>query len=103
MLGCSGVFYFFGGMLQILGAVMEWIIGNTFPTVVFASYGSYQSRSQLVAVGLERLMLALGAFWLSLAATLQPTYNAMGAYVDPTPSQAAQAAGKAEYYNTYGQ
>lgn len=35
----SGLFYFFGGMLQIIGSVMEWIIGNTFPCVVFASYG----------------------------------------------------------------
>ena len=31
--------YFFGGMLQIIGGVMEWIIGNTFPCVVFSSYG----------------------------------------------------------------
>jgi len=29
-------------MLQIIGAVMEWIIGNTFPFVVFASYGKEQ-------------------------------------------------------------
>lgn len=35
----SGVFYFFGGTLQIIGSVLEWIIGNTFPFVVFASYG----------------------------------------------------------------
>ncbi len=34
-----GVFYTFGGMLQIIGSVMEWIIGNTFPFVVFGSYG----------------------------------------------------------------
>lgn len=26
-------------MLQIIGGVMEWIIGNTFPFVVFSSYG----------------------------------------------------------------
>ena len=36
---CSGVFYFFGGMLQIIGSVMEWILGNTFPFVVFGTYG----------------------------------------------------------------
>ena len=35
----SGVFYFFGGLLQIIGSIMEWIIGNTFPFVVFGSYG----------------------------------------------------------------
>ncbi|KAK3703632.1 hypothetical protein LTR37_014328 [Vermiconidia calcicola] len=56
-----GVFFFFGGMLQIIGAVMEWIIGNTFPFVVFASYG---------------------AFYLALGATFTPHYNAHGAYTD---------------------
>jgi succinate-acetate transporter protein len=34
-----GVFYMFGGLLQIIGSIMEWIIGNTFPFVVFGSYG----------------------------------------------------------------
>ncbi|KAK3722124.1 hypothetical protein LTR37_002557 [Vermiconidia calcicola] len=57
----SGVFFFFGGMLQIIGAVMEWIVGNTFPFVVFASYG---------------------AFYLALGATFTPHYNAHGAYTD---------------------
>ncbi|KXL49726.1 MAG: hypothetical protein FE78DRAFT_139424 [Acidomyces sp. 'richmondensis'] len=54
-----GTFYFFGGMLQIIGALMEWIIGNTFPCVVFASYG---------------------AFWLTTGMTLTPEYDAMKAY-----------------------
>lgn len=35
----SGVFFFFGGMLQVLGSVLEWILGNTFPFIVFACYG----------------------------------------------------------------
>lgn len=37
----------------------QWIIGNTFPFVVFGSFG---------------------AFWLSFGGTLQPFYNAWGAY-----------------------
>ena len=42
----------------------QFILGNTFPFVVFGSFG---------------------AFWLSFAATLQPFYNTYGAYVtDPT-------------------
>jgi succinate-acetate transporter protein len=41
----------------------QWILGNTFPFVVFASFG---------------------AFWLGFAATLQPIYNAYGAYADPS-------------------
>lgn len=49
---------------MILGAIGEWIIGNTFPFVVFGTFG---------------------AFWLTFGSTLQPLYNAYGAYVtDPT-------------------
>lgn len=60
----TGTYYFFGGLLMILGSFGEFIIGNTFPFVVFGSFG---------------------AFWLSFAATLQPFYNAWGAYSsDPT-------------------
>jgi len=59
-----GAYLFFGGLLMILGSLGEWIIGNTFPFVVFGSFG---------------------AFWLTFAATLQPFYNAYGAY-SPTPN-----------------
>ncbi|KAK0882405.1 hypothetical protein LTR87_003700 [Friedmanniomyces endolithicus] len=54
-----GVYFFFGGLLMILGALGEWIIGNTFPFVVFGSFG---------------------AFWLSFAGTLSPSFNAYGAF-----------------------
>ncbi|MCJ1285717.1 hypothetical protein MMC26_005058 [Xylographa opegraphella] len=75
-----GVFYFFGGLLQIIGSVMEWIIGNTFPFVVFGSYG---------------------AFWLALGATLQPSFNAEGAYVPAGASAAVAAAGTAEFLSSF--
>jgi len=55
----EGAYFFFGGLLMILGSLGEWIIGNTFPFVVFGTFG---------------------AFWLTFAATLQPFYNAYGAY-----------------------
>lgn len=32
-------YFFFGGILMILGAIGEWIVGNTFPTVVFGTFG----------------------------------------------------------------
>ncbi|CAC9893282.1 unnamed protein product [Aureobasidium pullulans] len=54
-----GAYFFFGGLLMILGSIGEWLIGNTFPFVVFGSFG---------------------AFWLTFAATLQPFYNAYGAF-----------------------
>lgn len=55
----SGAYYFFGGLLMIVGGFLEFILGNTFPFVVFSSFG---------------------AFWLSFAATLQPFYYAYGSY-----------------------
>ncbi|KAF1948495.1 GPR1/FUN34/YaaH-class plasma membrane protein-like protein [Byssothecium circinans] len=54
-----GSYFFFGGVLMIVGSIGEWIIGNTFPFVAFGSFG---------------------AFWLAFAATLTPEYNAFGAY-----------------------
>ncbi|CAK7199495.1 hypothetical protein SEUCBS139899_002175 [Sporothrix eucalyptigena] len=64
-----GLFYFFGGMLQIIGSVLEWILGNTFTYIVFACYG---------------------AFWLALGVTLTPAYDAQ-AYYD------TQSGGSAEF------
>ncbi|KAK3069532.1 hypothetical protein LTR53_012050 [Teratosphaeriaceae sp. CCFEE 6253] len=63
-----GVYFGFGGVLMILGAVGEWIIGNTFPFVVFGSFG---------------------AFWISFGATLTPMYNAYGAF-SPDPTNLAE-------------
>ena len=68
----QGVYFFFGGLLMIIGSVGEWIIGNTFPFVVFGTFG---------------------AFWLAFASTLQPFYNAYGAYVTDR-TVAAQSMGQ---------
>lgn len=35
------VFIFFGGMVQIFGAVGEWILGNTFSCALFFTYGIF--------------------------------------------------------------
>ncbi|KAJ5388672.1 hypothetical protein N7509_011213 [Penicillium cosmopolitanum] len=35
------VFIYFGGMVQIFGAVGEWIIGNTFSCALFFTYGTF--------------------------------------------------------------
>ncbi|KAJ5205705.1 GPR1/FUN34/yaaH protein [Penicillium cf. griseofulvum] len=59
-----GGYIFFGGILLLVGGFLECILGNTFSSVVFMSFG---------------------CFYLTLAATLQPFYNAYGAY-SPTPS-----------------
>lgn len=52
---------------MIIGAFLEFILGNTFPFVVFGSFG---------------------AFWLTFAATLTPFYNAAAAYQPDDPATA---------------
>lgn len=59
---------------------MEWILGNTFPMIVFGTYG---------------------AFWLTLGATLTPFYNAEGFFTTGKAGDALLAA-EAEYYASYG-
>jgi uncharacterized protein len=51
-----------------IGAVLEFILGNTFPFVVFGTFG---------------------AFWLTFGATLTPYYNASGAYSPTDPTKGA--------------
>jgi succinate-acetate transporter protein len=36
---CRPVYIFFGGLVQILGAIGEWLIGNTFSSALFFTYG----------------------------------------------------------------
>ncbi|PSK33943.1 Protein alcS [Elsinoe australis] len=54
-----GAYFFFGGLLMVIGGTGEFILGNTFPCVVFMSFGAY---------------------WLTYGATLTPYYNAYGQY-----------------------
>jgi len=67
-----GLFFFFGGMLQVLGSILEWVLGNTFPFIVFACYG---------------------AFWLAMGVTLQPGFNAQAYYgtAPPGPEEFASS------------
>lgn len=93
-----GTYYSFGGVLMILGSIGEvsdlllferlisrhwlipsqWIIGNTFPFVVFGSFG---------------------AFWLTFGMTLTPELNAQAAY---TVAGGAPADDVAGFYATFG-
>ncbi|CEJ95024.1 Putative Transcriptional activator of ethanol catabolism AlcS [[Torrubiella] hemipterigena] len=74
-----GTFYFFGGMLQIIGSILEWIIGNTFIYIVFGSFG---------------------AFWLAFAATLTPMYNAEAAFTAGATTAAEKAKGVASFQSS---
>ncbi|KAF8851856.1 hypothetical protein BDZ45DRAFT_750252 [Acephala macrosclerotiorum] len=67
-----GAYFWFGGLAVMLAAFGEWLLGNTFAFTVFSGYG---------------------AWYLSYAATVQPFYNAQGAYAYvPQPTLAASAA-----------
>jgi len=74
----TGTYYFFGGLLMILGSFLEFILGNTFPFVVFGTFG---------------------AFWLTFGATLTPFYNASIAYL---PTDPAASASDPTFMSTFG-
>lgn len=62
-----------------VGGLFELILGNTFPCVVFFSFGT---------------------FWLAYGATLQPFYMAYAAY-SPDPSMPAEGANQAGFVNAF--
>lgn len=63
---------------MVIGGFLEFILGNTFPFVVFGSFG---------------------AFWLTFGATLTPYFNASIAY---EPTDPAASAGNPEFQSTFG-
>ncbi len=64
------------------GGILEFILGNTFPFVVFCSYGAY---------------------WFTFGATLTPLYNSYGAYSTTPAATSASTAGLADpgFLNTF--
>lgn len=36
-----GAFFFLGAVLQFAGGIGEWVLGNTFPAVLFFSFGGF--------------------------------------------------------------
>lgn len=75
-----GAYYFFGGLLMVLGSVGEFAVGNTFPMVVFGSFG---------------------AFWLQWGATLQPFYSASGNYAIAAGMPASAGSMQPTFLNAY--
>ncbi|KAK2004399.1 GPR1/FUN34/YaaH-class plasma membrane protein [Colletotrichum falcatum] len=68
--GAAGIgsYFFFGGLLMFVGGLLEWVLGNTFPSVVF---------------------LTFSAFWFTFGATLNPSFAAFSSYA---PAGAASGA-----------
>ncbi|KAJ7508789.1 GPR1/FUN34/yaaH family-domain-containing protein [Mycena galericulata] len=62
-----GVFYFIGGLGMTIGGVFEWVLGNTFPFVVFSTFGG---------------------FWFSLGVLFDPSKEIGSAFVGGTTSAA---------------
>ncbi|KAJ5757392.1 uncharacterized protein N7511_006086 [Penicillium nucicola] len=59
----SGPIVFLGGLLLLITSILEFILGNTFPCVVFGT---------------------IGGFWFAFAATMIPSFNAAGELASST-------------------
>lgn len=58
----SGVYFFIGGCLMLLGSIGEWIIGNTFPFVVFGTFGGPSPKKYCIAktkMAIRRFLVCL--------------------------------------------
>jgi succinate-acetate transporter protein len=103
-----GTYYFFGGMLQIIGAFLEWIIGNTFVYVVFGAFGKnfikpfFRKGQASDSRRRHTNTPATGSFWLAFAITLTPFYNAEGAFIADATTAAEKAAGVASFHASLG-
>ncbi|KAH6885744.1 GPR1/FUN34/yaaH family-domain-containing protein [Thelonectria olida] len=71
----NGPYIFMGGLLMLVGGILEWVLGNSFPAVVFCSFGG---------------------FWFSYGATLIPAFASFASYAP------ADAASPAEGLTTQG-
>ncbi|KAF4996646.1 hypothetical protein FGRMN_4392 [Fusarium graminum] len=73
-----GAYFGIGGILLILGGVGEWILGNTFPSTVFFTFGG---------------------FWLAFGTTIVPGSGAYSTY--STTGVAADGLSEPAFYSTF--
>ncbi|EAA64313.1 hypothetical protein AN8981.2 [Aspergillus nidulans FGSC A4] len=74
-----GPIIFLGGLLLLITSILEFILGNTFPCVVFGT---------------------IGGFWFAFAATMIPSFNAAAPYSSSATSTTAGLT-SASFMNTY--
>ncbi|KAK1708421.1 hypothetical protein CaCOL14_008131 [Colletotrichum acutatum] len=69
--GAAGIgsYFFFGGLLMFVGGLLEWVLGNTFPSVVFLTFSS---------------------FWFTFGATLNPSFAAFSSYAPANATSGAE-------------
>ena len=74
--------------MLLITSVLEFIIGNTFPCVVFGTIGMF---FYLIERSLDHsfilLILYQGGFWFAFAATMVPAFNAAGQFEYTIPSK----------------
>lgn len=58
-----------GGFLMVLSGILEWVLGNSFPSIVFCS---------------------LGCFWLSFGGILNPSFGAFSFYAPADAQSSAE-------------
>ncbi|KAJ5112208.1 hypothetical protein N7532_000253 [Penicillium argentinense] len=75
-----GCFLYVGGAIQFLGAIGEWVLGNTFSTVVFFTFGG---------------------FWLTYATAINPNSGASAEY-SPNPHNPALGLSEPGFFATFG-
>ncbi|KAF5353693.1 hypothetical protein D9758_008681 [Tetrapyrgos nigripes] len=61
----AGLYYFIGGLGMVIGGMTEWVLGNTFPFVVFTVFGG---------------------FWLSFTVLQYPMHNLASAFPEGADS-----------------
>lgn len=75
----TGTIVFLGGGLLVITSILEFILGNTFPCVVFGT---------------------IGAFWFAFATTMTPAFNAAAPYSSST-TNTLQGLSSPEFLDTY--
>ncbi|KAJ6076895.1 hypothetical protein N7499_008876 [Penicillium canescens] len=74
-----GPIVFLGGLLLLITSILEFVLGNTFPCVVFGT---------------------IGGFWFAFAATMIPSFNAAAPY-SSTANDTAAGLSSTGFLNTY--
>ena len=78
---------------------MEFILGNTFPFVVFCSFG--ESLHAVFFRSQRDLTARAGAFWLTFGYTITPIWEVYAAY-SPNPATPAAGATAPGFYASFG-
>ncbi|TKW56130.1 Protein alcS [Colletotrichum tanaceti] len=76
-----GAYFFFGGLLMFVGGLLEWVLGNTFPSVVF---------------------LTFSAFWLTFGGTLHPSFAAFSSYAPAGSASGAEGLATRGFNASFG-